>query len=118
MSATPQPDPHPIEHWAIRRLRQFWLVIPLVSILFALMMSDLGDFMGYNPFTARECSLADIDQSSMSAKMYMPIAKWALRYTPTPSVAIVYINPAHDPADLLTNVCASRAFIARLIADL
>ena len=48
----------------------------------------------------------------------MPIAKWALRYTPSPSVAIIYIDPAHDPADLLTNVCASRAFLARLIADL
>ncbi len=102
----------------MRRLRQFWLVIPLVAILFALMMSDLGDFMGYNPFIAKQCSFSDADQSSISAKMYMPIAKWALRYTPSPSVAIIYIDPAHDPPDLLTNVCASRAFLARLITDL
>ena len=50
--------------------------------------------------------------------MYLPIARWALRYTPSPSVAIIYIDPAHDPPDLLTDVCASRAFLARLIADL
>lgn len=116
----PHPDDqHPVEHWAMRRLRQFWLVVPLVAILAALMMSDLGDFMGYSPFAANhQCALSDADQSSVSARLYMPIAKWALRYTPTPSVAIIYIDPAHDPADLLTNVCASRVFIARLINDL
>ena len=119
MSTTPQPDPHPVEHWAIRRLRQFWLVIPLVAILAALMMSDLGDFMGVSPLDASNpCALTDAPQSSISARMYLPIAKWALRYTPSPSVAIIYIDPAHDPADLLTNVCASRAFLARLVPAL
>jgi CHASE2 domain-containing sensor protein len=119
MSSTPQPSPHPSEHWVKHRLRQFWLVIPLVAILGALMMSDLGDFLGYSPlFSPNPCALADADQSSISAKLYMPIAKWALRYTPSPSVAIIYIDPSHDPPDLLTNVCASRAFLARLIADL
>ena len=117
-SASHHGDPHSAEHWLMRRLRQFWLVIPLVGILGALMMSDLGDFMGYSPFSSNACSLTDADQSSISAKMYMPIAKWALRYTPSPSVAIIYIDPAHDPPDLLTNVCASRAFLARLITDL
>ena len=118
MSSAAPIDPHP-EHWTKHRLRQFWLVIPLVGILAALMMSDLGDFLGYSPlFAPNPCALADADQSSISAKLYMPIAKWALRYTPSPSVAIIYIDPAHDPPDLLTNVCASRAFLARLIADL
>jgi CHASE2 domain-containing sensor protein len=119
MSSAPPIDPHPQEHWAKHRLRQFWLVIPLVAILAALMMSDLGDFMGYSPFFgSNPCALKDVDQSSISAKLYMPIAKWALRYTPSPSVAIIYIDPAHDPPDLITNVCASRAFLARLITDL
>jgi CHASE2 domain-containing sensor protein len=118
MSSAPQIDPHPPEHWAMRRLRQFWLIVPLVAILCALMLSDLGDFMGYSPFASNPCALSDADQSSVSARMYMPIATWALRYTPTPSVAIIYIDPAHDPADLLTNVCASRAFLARLVTDL
>jgi CHASE2 domain-containing sensor protein len=119
MSSAPQPDPHPPEHWAKKRLRQFWLVIPLVAILAALMMSDLGDFMGVSPFDASNpCALTDTPQNNISARMYLPIAKWALRYTPSPSVAIIYIDPAHDPADLLTNVCASRAFLARLIPAL
>jgi CHASE2 domain-containing sensor protein len=123
MTPDPQPDPHPAdpnppEHWALRRLRVFWLIVPLIVILGALMMSDLGDFMGYSPFASNPCSLAFVSQSSISAKMYMPIAKWALRYTPTPRVAIIYIDPAHDPPDLLTNVCASRAFLARLVTDL
>jgi CHASE2 domain-containing sensor protein len=119
MSSPAQSDPHPPEHWTMRRLRQFWLVIPLIAILALLMMSDLGDFMGVSPLDASNpCALTDAPQSSISARMYLPIAKWALRYTPSPSVAIIYIDPAHDPADLLTNVCASRAFLARLIPAL
>jgi hypothetical protein len=117
MSSIPQPDPGPGEHWAWRRLRQFWLIIPLVGILFALMLSDLGDFMGYSPFSSSQCGV-DTEQSSISARMYLPLARWALRYTPTPSTAIIYIDPAHDPADLITNTCASRAFLARLVTDL
>jgi CHASE2 domain-containing sensor protein len=118
MSSSSHLDPHQPEHWAMRRMRQFWVVVPLVAILAALMISDLGDFMGYSPFASDNCSLADASQSSISAKMYMPIARWALRYTPTPSVAIIYIDPAHDPPDLLTDVCASRAFLGRLVTDL
>jgi len=106
------------EHWT-RRLRQFWLIVPLAGILIALMMSDLGDFMGVSVFdSSNPCALTDASQSSISARMYLPIAKWALRYTPSPSVAIIYIDPAHDPPDLLTNVCASRAFLARLVPAL
>ena len=119
MSATAHPDLGPGEHWVWRRLRQFWLVIPLVAILAALMMSDLGDFMGVSVFDASNpCALTDASQSSISARMYLPIAKWALRYTPSPSVAIIYIDPASDPPDLIINTCASRAFLARLITDL
>src|ERR1019366_6933240 len=119
MSSPSQPDPHPPEHWTMRRLRQFWLIIPLVAILAALMLSDLGDFMGVSPLDASNaCALSDAPQSSISARMYLPIAKWALRYTPSPSVAIIYIDPAHDPPDLINNVCASRAFLARLIPAL
>jgi len=73
--------------------------------------------MGYSPFAINPCG-TDAEQSSISARMYMPLAKWALRYTPTPSTAIIYIDPASDPADLITNTCASRAFLARLVTDL
>lgn len=118
MSPDSQGEPNPTEHWAWRRLRQFWLVIPLAGILFALMLSDLGDFMGYSPLDSNPCPLSEAVQSSFSAKMYLPLARWALRYTPSPSVAIVYIDPSHDPPDLTINTCASRAFIARLVTDL
>jgi CHASE2 domain-containing sensor protein len=119
MSSIPPSGPQPPEHWSKRRLRQFWLVIPLVAILAALMASDLGDFMGVSVFDASNpCALTDASQSSISARMYLPIAKWALRYTPSPSVAIIYIDPAHDPPDLITDVCASRAFLARLVPAL
>jgi len=102
----------------LHRLRQFWLLVPLVAILCALMLSDLGDFMGYSPFGGDPCGLTEISQSSLSGQFYQPIAEWALRYMPTPNVAIVYIDPRTDPADLLTNTCASRAFIARLVDGL
>jgi hypothetical protein len=118
MSTTAQFGAPPPEHWAWRRLRQFWLVIPLVGILAALMLSDLGDFMGVSPLDSNSCQLTDKDQSSISARMYLPIARWALRYTPTPSVAIIYIDPSHDPPDLVNNTCASRAFLARLVPAL
>ena len=117
MSPAPNPDPGSGEHWLWRRLRQFWLIIPLFVILFALMASDLGDFVGYSNLSSNSCG-TDVDQSSISARMYLPLARWALRYTPTPSVAIVYIDPASDPPDLIVNTCASRAFLARLITDL
>jgi CHASE2 domain-containing sensor protein len=122
MSSDQQAETHPPApdqpHEFIHRVRRLWPIVPLVIILFALMLSDLGDFMDYHPFSDSPCALTDMDQSSISARLYMPIARWALRYTPTPSVAIVYIDPSQDPADLLTNTCASRAFIARLIDDL
>src|ERR1017187_8681226 len=119
MSPDPHSGPGPDEHWVWRRLRQFWLIIPLIVILFALMASDLGDFVGYSNLSSNSCgSGTDVSQSSISARMYLPIAKWALRYTPSPSVAIIYIDPASDPPDLIINTCASRAFLARLITDL
>jgi CHASE2 domain len=110
--------PHATGQWLLRKLRLFWPVIPLLVILLALMLSDLGDFMGYSPFGKDPCALSETDQGSISAKAYLPLARWALRYTPTPSVAMIYIDPASDPPDLLTNTCASRAFLARLITAL
>ena len=74
--------------------------------------------MGVSPLDSNSCQLTDKEQSSVSARMYLPIARWALRYTPTPSVAIIYIDPSHDPPDLVNNTCASRAFLARLVPAL
>jgi CHASE2 domain-containing sensor protein len=117
MSPDQNTGPGPDEHWVWRRLRQFWLIIPLVVILFALMASDLGDFVGFENLSSNSCG-TDVNQSSISARMYLPLARWALRYTPTPSVAIIYIDPSSDPADLIINTCASRAFLAQLIPAL
>ena len=117
MTSTPHSDPHHAGHWALRRVRQFWPVIPLLGILFALMLSDL-DVIGHMPWSQDECGMKDVEQSSLSAKMYLPLANWALRYTPTPSVAILMIDSNTRPAGLLTNTCESRAFLAKLIEDL
>jgi hypothetical protein len=100
-----------------RKLRQFWPVIPLLGILFALMFSDL-DVMGHMPWSQDACAMKDMEQSSFSAKMYLPLANWALRYTPTPSVAILLIDSNTKPTSLLTNTCESRAFLAKLVQNL
>jgi CHASE2 domain len=114
----PGPHPGPPESRMKRKLRQFWVILPMAVILGALMVSDLGDFMGYSLLASHnQCELSDTDQSSVSARLYLPIAKRALRYTPSSSVALIYIDPSHDPPDLLLNVCASRVFLARLIND-
>ncbi|HEY4380756.1 MAG TPA: CHASE2 domain-containing protein [Acidobacteriaceae bacterium] len=117
MSTSAQPDPHPPEHWTIRRLRQFWLVIPLGLILLALMMEDLH-VMGWSPFESDACGVAELDQSSFSAKLYNPLAEWGVRHTGSPQVALIYIDSSTEPPELLTNTCASRVFLARLIQDL
>ena len=70
MTSTPHSDPHHAGHRALRRLRQFWPVIPLLGILFALVLSDL-DVIGHMPWSQDECGLKDMEQSSLSAKMYL-----------------------------------------------
>jgi hypothetical protein len=108
--------PRPMPRW-LRKVGQFWPVIPMLGILFALMFSEL-DVMGHMPWSEDQCGLKDIEQSDLSAKMYLPLAKWALRYTPSPSVAILMIDTNTRPAGLLNNTCESRAFLAKLVQDL
>jgi hypothetical protein len=121
MSSTPQTDPHPKQpestSWAMRKLRQFWPVIPLGLILIALMFEDL-DVMGWTPFGAVQCGITELDESSLSAKLYNPLAQWGIHHTGIPQVAIVYIDPTVEPAELLSNTCASRVFLAKLVQDL
>jgi hypothetical protein len=83
-------------------------------ILVALMFEDLH-VMGWSVTEqANACSLQEIDQSSMSERLYNPIAERGVRAAGSPRVAIVQI----DRPDLLQNVCASRAFLTRLVPDL
>jgi hypothetical protein len=117
MSSTAQTDPHPNDSWMMRKLRQFWPVIPLGVILIALMFEDL-DVMGWNPFGAVQCGISELDESSFSAKLYNPLAQWGIHHTGIPQVAIVYIDSTVEPAELLSNTCASRVFLTNLVQDL
>jgi CHASE2 domain-containing sensor protein len=100
-----------------QRLRHYWVVLPLLLIMLLLAAPELEN-MGYNPWEQKTCDLQEINQGGFSGQLYAPITRWALRITPTPSVAIIYIDPKTEPAEILTNTCASRVFISRLIQDL
>ena len=104
-------------HWLKRKLGQFWPVIPLGLILVALMFEDLH-VMGWSPFESDSCGTAELDQSSFSARLYNPLAQWGVHHAGLPDVAIVYIDSTTEPAELLTNTCASRLFLAKLVEDL
>ena len=111
----PPPEPPPPQPES--KLRRFWPIIPLGLILLALMLEDLH-VMGWSPFETDSCGVAELDQSSFSAKLYNPLAEWGVHHTGNPQVAILYIDAATEPPELLTNTCASRVFLARLVGDL
>jgi hypothetical protein len=117
MTTAPAPGKAAAKPWFVRKLRQFWPVIPLGLILFALMLEDLH-VMGWSPFETDTCGVAELDQSSLSAKLYNPLAEWGVHHTGDPQVALVYIDGTTEPAELLTNTCASRVFLAKLVQDL
>jgi CHASE2 domain-containing sensor protein len=100
-----------------QKLRHYWIVLPLLFIMLLLAASEL-DNMGYNLWERKTCDLQEISQGGFSGELYAPITRWALRITPSPSVAIIYIDPKTEPAEILTNTCASRVFLSRLIQDL
>ena len=102
--------------WA-QKLRHYWVVLPLLLIMLALAVPELEN-MGYVPWESNPCDLQEISQGGFSGELYAPITRWALRVTPTPSVAIIYIDPKTEPAEILTNTCAARVFLSRLIQDL
>jgi len=102
--------------WA-QRLRHYWVIVPLVLIMFLLAIPEL-DNMGYVPWGSNPCDLQEASQGGFSGKLYGPITRWALRFTPTPAVAIIYIDPKTEPAEILTNTCAARVFLSRLVQDL
>lgn len=102
--------------WA-QKLRHYWVILPLLLIMLLLAAPELEN-MGYNPWESKTCDLQEINQGGFSGELYAPITRWALRVTPTPSVAIIYIDPKTEPAEILTNTCASRVFLSRLVQDL
>ena len=96
-------------------LRQFWPVIPLAILVAFLMLEDLQVLA---PVGVDNCGIAELDETSFSAKLYNPVAEWAVHHTGSPQVALVYIDPQTEPTEVLTNTCASRLFLAKLIGDL
>ncbi|HEX6495679.1 MAG TPA: CHASE2 domain-containing protein [Acidobacteriaceae bacterium] len=100
-----------------RRPRLLLSALPIAAILITLLLFDLND-TEHMPWTEDPCGLHDSEQNSISARMYLPIARWALRYTPTPRVAILTIDATTRPASIMTNSCESRAFLARLVRHL
>src|SRR5438309_7618598 len=100
-----------------RSPRMLISVVPIVAVLVVLLLYDLNE-TDHMPWSEDPCRLHDSEQNSISARMYLPIARWALRYTPTPRVAILTIDSETRPPSILTNACDSRAFLARLIQHL
>jgi CHASE2 domain-containing sensor protein len=100
-----------------RRPRLLISIVPIVAVLVVLLLYDLNE-TEHMPLAEDPCGLRDSEQNSLSARMYLPIATWALRYTPTPRVAILTIDSQTRPASITTNSCESRAFLARLIQHL
>jgi len=100
---------------ARRGLLRFWPLIPMGLILITLMFEDLH-VMGWSITNQADggCGLQELDQSSLSERLYDPIAERGVRTAGSPRVAIVEM----DQPDLLENVCASRAFLTRLVPDL
>jgi hypothetical protein len=90
-------------------------VIPLAIIVAFLMLEDLQVLAPVGP---DDCGIRELDETSFSAKLYNPVAEWAVHHTGSPQVALVYIDPQTEPTEVLTNTCASRLFLAKLIGDL
>jgi hypothetical protein len=101
----------------MQKLRHYWIILPLLIIMPLLAIPEL-DNMGYALWPSNPCNLQEIDQGGFSTRLYAPLTRWALRFSPTPTVAIIYIDPRTEPPEILTNTCAARVFLSRLVEDL
>ena len=98
--------------------RHYWLLIPFGLIMLLLIVEELEN-MGYPlPWRSDPCSLQEADQSELSTKAYLPLVNRVIPPTPKRDVVVVYIDPNSEPPQVLTNTCASRIFLSRLIFDL
>jgi hypothetical protein len=101
----------------MQKLRHYWVIPPLLLVMLLLAIPELEN-MGYSLWPSNPCNLQEIDQGGYSTRLYAPITRWALRFSPTPTVAIIYIDPRTEPSEILTNTCAARVFLSRLVEDL
>jgi hypothetical protein len=100
-----------------RKLKHYWPIFPLVFIMLLLAIPEL-ESMGFSLWESNPCDLQEINQDSFTSWLYAPLANWALRFSPTPTVAIVYLDPKTMPAGVLANTCDARDFLSSLIDDL
>ncbi len=121
----PAPPPPPPPPTLRERLIQFWPLAPLLAVLVALLISDIGDFEGHPKLGG--CDLnAEADQSGISVAIYRQLAGWGFHPKPLstdpnhpyPNVSYVTIDANTEPPGLLNNVCDAREFLARLTGDL
>ena len=59
-----------------RHSRLLLSIGPMVGILVALILFDLNE-TDHMPWTEDPCGLHDSEQNTLSARMYLPIARWA-----------------------------------------
>jgi CHASE2 domain len=66
------------------------------------------------------CAMQGEEHNFLTNHLYGTLSSWALHFQPSrgPDVAIVYIDPKTDPAELLTNTCLARLFISSLVTDI
>jgi CHASE2 domain-containing sensor protein len=97
------------------RLRRYRHLIPMVLILLVLTVPELEKAWTWDP-----CALQQMDQDIFTTLLYRPLANWVLHFKSTqdPTVVIVYIDPATEPPELLTNTCLARVFLASLVDDI
>jgi uncharacterized CHY-type Zn-finger protein len=77
-----------------------------------------------NAWISDPCALQESEQGWLSTLVYGTLSSWAFslhnffhKQLDAP-VIIVYINPATDPTELLTNTCLARDFLANLVIDI
>jgi hypothetical protein len=120
----PDPLPQP-PRTPLSRLIQFWPLAPLLAVLVALLISDIGSFAGYSKSVS--CDLNnEAEQSGLSVSIYRQLASWGFHPKPFssdpnhpyPNVSYVTIDANTEPPGLLNNVCDAREFLGRLTGDL
>src|SRR5271168_3853729 len=93
-------------------------VRPLILMLLNLLVLVIPEIE--NAWISDPCALQETEQGFLATHLYHYLSEWAFYFhkeTGAP-VAIVYIDPTTDPANLVTNTCPARAFIGQLVKDI
>jgi CHASE2 domain-containing protein len=95
--------------------RHIWSLVGMLTILLILTIPELENAWIHDP-----CALQEADQGVLTTYFYGHLSNWAFHFhsNPGPPVTIVYIDPTTEPAELLTNTCLARVFLAQLVQDI